>query len=1208
MHLQSLELFGFKSFGDKTVFNFHEGVTAIVGPNGCGKSNVLDAVRWALGEQSAKSLRGNEMADVIFNGADTRKPVGFAEVSLTFTDCAEELGIEWHDVRVTRRVYRDGNSEYLLNKTPCRLRDIQGLFADTGIARAAYSMMEQCKIDMVLSSRPEDRRAVFEEAAGITKYKTQKREALRKLEATEANLLRIGDVIKEVKRQIGSLQRQAGKARRYQALHADLRVLETPHASKQLASLERELAASRKEIESLVDSEKTARAKIDKSENALAEERSALDKIDTEIAESRTEVQRLDSDIATHRNLIEFNRQRAQELAELIERARRDVAEAENKRSQHAAQIEQTNSSIAEIEQQLKEKEAELTELSALAAEIHTKRSDRVTRSRELQLALSKSETRMSALEEELTGTKTRRELTHAQVEQLLKEIDALTEAREKLVAHIAVSLDAARRQPLDVETSVREKEQLLAQAEQNLATLHRTLAEKRSRLEVLRQLNEEGEGLAEGSQALLKGVDGPKEFRGAISGSLVAQLDVDPKFIQAIEAALGRNLHAIILKDAKVVSEIIGHLKKKKLGHAALFISNLTAAATPTAQKALPSEALAWATDKVRAPKPLEALVTRLLGDVVIFAELEQALECKKLEPALAMATLAGEYVSRDGIVFTGSSEVRAASLLERKAQIADLAKEEAALAKEHHSVSARRDDAKTALETASRLQRELGEAGRKIDTLQSEKTALERQIAAADERLAHVKRDLQSVRDQLANQKTELAAFEAVQKRTVLREEELTARTNELRLSVATEQQRHENLLAQREPMSARDAELAELITVRKADIAMYERKLATQAEESRESEKLIKTQTAQRDEAQANSAKIAGQRATRLATISDRESELRRVRDSLGELQDRRAQGQVRESQFQMKVDNLLEHISRSYQIDLRGFAGDQPGFEKVLRAQLKKRAIADDPESVETDTREGVASAKEELAPADLEQLIANLRTQLDNMGPVNLEAVHEYDELEERYKFLETQNTDLTNSQRELLDVIARINSTTRKLFADTFEQVRANFREMFGELFRGGRADLSLVDENDPLNCGIEITAKPPGKQLQSVSLLSGGERAMTAVALLFAIYMVRPSPFCILDEVDAPLDENNINSFIRVLDRFVQQSQFVIITHNKRTIAKADVLYGVTMEERGVSKLVGVKLSAPAQPVSEAASNGEAQAPTQRRLAMATR
>src|SRR5499427_7674517 len=616
MHLQSLELFGFKSFADKTVFNFHEGVTAIVGPNGCGKSNVLDAVKWALGEQSAKSLRGDEMADVIFNGADTRKPVGFAEVSLTFTDCAEEFGIQWHDVRVTRRVYRDGNSEYLLNKTPCRLRDIQSLFADTGIARTAYSMMEQGRIDMILSSRPEDRRAVFEEAAGITKYKTQKREALRKLEATEANLLRIGDVIKEVKRQIGSLQRQAGKARRYQALHADLRVLETHHASKQLASLERDLAASREEIERLTHSEKTTRVKIDNSENALAEERAELDKIDSEIADSRAEIQRLDGEIATHRNRIEFNRQRAQELAELIERARRDVVEAENKRAQQAAQIKQTNTFIGEIEQHLKEKEAELTELSVLTGEIHKKRSDRMTRLQELQLALSKSESRISALGEELTGTKSRRELTHAQIKQLLKEIDVLTKARDKIVGQIAVSLKAAHTQPIDVESSLREKEKLLAHAEQDLATLHRTLAEKRSRLDVLRQLNEEGEGLAEGSQALLKSENGSEEFRTAIAGSLVAQLDVDPKFIRAIEAALGRNLHAIILKDAKVVSEIIGHLKKRKLGNAALLIPKLTDATPEPSEKALPPDAIAWATAKVKSPKPLEALVTTLLGD----------------------------------------------------------------------------------------------------------------------------------------------------------------------------------------------------------------------------------------------------------------------------------------------------------------------------------------------------------------------------------------------------------------------------------------------------------------------------------------------------------------------------------------------------------------------------------------------------------------
>src|SRR5437764_3957231 len=399
MHLQSLELFGFKSFADKTLFNFHEGVTAIVGPNGCGKSNLLDAIKWVLGEQSAKSLRGGEMADVIFNGTDNRKPLSFADVSLTFTDCADELDVDCHDVRVTRRVYRDGNSEYLLNKTPCRLRDIQGLFADTGVARAAYSMMEQGKIDMVLSSRPEDRRAVFEEAAGITKYKNQKREALRKLEATEANLLRIGDVIKEVKRQIGSLQRQAGKARRYQALLADLRTLDTHHSRKQLESLETELARSHAEIARVSKSEREIRTKIDMSETELAERRNALDKIDTQIADGRSDLQHLQTEIAAHQNRIQVNRQRGGELTELIERFRKDIAVAGAKRAQQEKELQNANALIEKTNGVLQVKEAEFVKLTELISGLRVERRKHEAELEKLRLATSKNEASIGGLD-----------------------------------------------------------------------------------------------------------------------------------------------------------------------------------------------------------------------------------------------------------------------------------------------------------------------------------------------------------------------------------------------------------------------------------------------------------------------------------------------------------------------------------------------------------------------------------------------------------------------------------------------------------------------------------------------------------------------------------------------------------------------------------------------------------------------------------------
>jgi chromosome segregation protein len=1233
MHLQSLELFGFKSFADKTTFNFHEGITAIVGPNGCGKSNVLDAVRWALGEQSAKSLRGDEMADVIFNGAETRKPVGFAEVSLTFTDCAEELGIEWHDVRVTRRVYRDGNSEYFLNKTLCRLRDIQSLFADTGIARVAYSMMEQGKIDMILSSRPEDRRAVFEEAAGITKYKTQKREALRKLEATEANLLRIGDIIKEVKRQIGSLQRQAGKARRYQALHADLRVLDTQYSRKQLDSLEAELARCHAEIARLGESEHAIRAKIDTSENQMAEQRSALEEIDAKITDGRGALQRLQSQIGTHHNQIQFNRQRAEELTELIERSRRDVAAAEAKRAQQGKELEEANALVEKTSQLLQAKEGELEKLTNLISKLRSERNAYDSKLESLRSSGSKNEKRIAELEDELSGLAIRRDAT----EETRRGFDAaISEARathEKVQKVLATARAAAETGQKNVELlktkakaseeTLREQQRQLAEIEKSLTELERSLAEKESRLEILHQLNEEGEGLTQGSQSVLKGLDNPSRIQPALAGALVSNLDVDPEFIAAIEAALGRNLQAIVLKDAQLAPEIIATLKEKKIGQTALVLPGL-ANSPPETSAALPKGAIAWAREKVKAPDSLAPLVARLLHNVAIFRNLDAALSFKKRGKDCAVATLAGEFISAEGIVFGGSRDAAADSLLERKARMSVLSAEYAEVRGRRDALLRKRDDASSTLEKARSdseetrrqhesaereqstsdnrilfLERELQESEQKITQLRSEQTVLAQQIQTASERIAKLEEELGLERAAVEARQDEQLELQGARENAAKREGEVTEQLTELRLALATERQRYENLIAQREPMTAREVELGETIAARQAEIANFEKRLAAQAQESKSAEAAIEKQKAECAKLEATVAALTDQRLEHSRATNEMESDLRATRNSLNELHDLRSKQQVRESQLQMQSENLVEHISRRYQVNLREFAPDEAAFEKTLRIQLKREKV------------EGGALAtpgSPELVPPNLEKLIGNLRTQLDNMGPVNLDAVHEYDELDERYKFLEGQNNDLTNSRRELLDVIAQINSTTRKLFAETFAQVRINFREMFAELFGGGRADLSLLDESDPLNCGIEISAKPPGKQLQSVSLLSGGERAMTAVALLFAIYMVRSSPFCILDEVDAPLDEGNINRFIGVLERFVKQSQFVIMTHNKRTIAKADVLYGVTMEERGVSRLVGMKLTAPQQVSAGVASNGDQREPRQRRLALATR
>jgi chromosome segregation protein len=1249
MHLQSLELFGFKSFADKTVFNFHEGVTAIVGPNGCGKSNVLDAVRWVLGEQSAKSLRGGEMADVIFNGTDTRKPLGFAEVSLTLTNCSQDLGVDWHDVRVTRRVYRDGNSEYLLNKNLCRLKDIQRLFADTGVARSAYSMMEQGKIDLILSSRPEDRRAVFEEAAGITKYKTMKREALRKLEATEANLLRIDDIIKEVKRQIGSLQRQAGKARRYQALLGDLRVLDTHHSKKQLDRLEAELKNSRVESKRLNELERATQTKIDASEDRLTSERHELDEIDSKIADARSEVQRLQSEIAAHRSRIQFNQQRGEEFAELIARYRSDIDSAEAKRSEQETQIQEADRLVEKTKRLLESKEHELAQCMEKSTQLRAERAQQEEEARNLQGSISKLESQVSSFEGELHGCRARREATALRISDLEKAISAAHRRRDE----VGAQLDSVRtilhreeetaqsltKDEQSAEEQLLAKEKAVADAEKNLSALERDLAEKQSRLEILRQLNEEGEGLTKGSQAVLRGLDNPDRFRPALGGALVANLDVEPEYVAAIEAALGRSVHAVVLQKAALAPEIVAALSENKLGQAALALTGFAESPPPPPPPALPKGALAWAIEKASAPDQLQPLVRRLLHDVVLVRALDEALSLRNELPHLNVATLNGEFVSKDGIVFGGKANANADSLLERKTRIQVLEQETTALEEQRRLFEEQRATAKNQLQQAKDqreqkrqrhqaahislsnargqlqlVEREQQEAERKLHSLQNEKETLDRQVEAADARLAELEKQFADGEHAIAEQQEKLRTLAAAKENALRFEEEAAGHLNELRLAVATERQRHENLTQQRQPMAARAAELAELIAARRSDIEKFQERIALQKSESSAAETAITSQATAQAAAEDAANEIAQQRAARLASISAIEAELRNFRNSLDEIRDRRGKEEVRQTQLQLRIDSVAENVMRRYQVDLREFESDQGAFDKTLQVQLKKRQGGSSAPPLDVinggeaalDLPSRSESAIHQAGDGtNLEEIISELTRQLDNMGPVNLDAVHEYDELEERFAFIEKQNNDLTASRRELLDTISHINTTTRKLFAETFAQVRTNFREMFAEMFGGGRADLSLMDESDPLNCGIEITAKPPGKQLQSISLLSGGERAMTAVGLLFAIYMVRPSPFCILDEMDAPLDESNINRFIRVLERFVSQSQFIIITHNKRTIAKADILYGVTMEERGVSKLVGVKLADP-QAVQQNGSEPKTESkPTQRQFAL---
>jgi chromosome segregation protein len=1236
MYLQSLELFGFKSFAPRTKLEFHRGVTAVVGPNGCGKSNVLDAIRWVLGEQSAKALRGGEMSDVIFSGTDSRAGVGMAEVSMTFVECEEQLGLDWHEVTITRRVFRDGGSEYLLNKTPCRLKDIQQLFMDTGIGRTAYSIMEQGKIDMILSSRPEDRRAIFEEAAGITKYKSQKKEALRKLEATEANLLRVADIIKEVKRQIGSLQRQAGKARRYQSMIGDLKMLETHAAKRQFDALEAQRSVSATEIARLADQHTEHEQEIERQESEVAVQRAVLEEMENRLNQARQMVNDLKTRISNHETRIIFNEERSREFSQLVDRYRSEVAGAEEKFRIAETQLKDTDSELEQITAMLASELRVMEEKQSATADLTGRRQETERAISSIANDAARLESRVSGLRGQISSVSQQRDGAEARLGILSGELEQLSES----IAHFSARLEEARAQMenavadlesrtaqlSDAEGQLRESQTGLANADRQLRDAQRALAEKDSKLEVLRGLMAGGEGFSEGTQAVLRGLDNPDLFKPAVLGALAQYIEVPTEYVVAVEAALGAHLQTIVMKDTMIAEAMVKTLIAKKMGRASLALRELDQHFEHQSEPlTLPEGAIDWLINKIKAQDEVGRIVERLINHTVLVPDLETALRVFPQLRGSAVVTLSGELLTGHGILHGGATNEAANSVLERKNQIHALESEVREMRERLAEFTRFREECVAAMESAqgrldearedkqnaalnvstmrgqlAMIEREASDAGKKQQNLEGERASYAARHSEAVGRVVALENDISGALEQI--EALQARRSETVNDLEVLRsqEAELSGELNDLRVKVATERQRHSSLHHQRQPMEARIGELADLIASRRQDILGYEQRAEGMLAENEEISGNLERLRGQVSEGEAQVAEVIEERAGVAGAVEELANTLRVLRHRLSEAHDQRSRLEVKQSQLEMKLTALVEHIQKRYQIDLATFERDLHGLRVAIRDHAKRQrnggssdasapeespveASASEPAPNESAVEAQETEAVEEAFAIDwerLESMVREIEQRVDAMGPVNLDAIQEYDELEQRYAFLEKQNTDLTNSKEELLDVIQKINKTTKTLFAETFEKIRGNFQEMFIELFGGGKGNLVLTDESDPLESGIEIVAKPPGKQLQSISLLSGGEKTMTAVALLFSIYMVKPSPFCVLDEMDAPLDESNINRFIRILDRFVGQSQFIVISHHKRTIARADALYGVTMEEHGVSKLVGVKFS----------------------------
>jgi len=1181
MRLESVALHGFKSFAEKTVLKATPGITAIVGPNGCGKSNISESVRWALGEQSAKSLRGQRMEDLIFHGSASRKPVGFAEVELTFSNDGV-LSVPWTEVAVSRRLYRTGESEYFLNKNLSRLRDILDLFAGTGANPRAYSVMDQDKLNHVLTAKPHERRVFIEEAAGIARYKQQRNETQGKLDAARQNLVRVRDVMDEVRRQLASLERQAKKAQQYKTLQTEKRDLGLALVAADYAGLAGEgerLAAElvrvrdgeqglRTRLASLAAREARAREALQESEHRLSDLRQAVAKVQGElerllerreqmgvqIRELGDENVRLDEEVrATTERLSSIVSER-----EEVRRALRDAEQLAADRSRASAEFESAvERQRAALALERDHAEALRLEQTRLAAErIDLMRSAGELREREAQLGR-----RAERLAAELAQTRT-------EADRLVSERTALTVVRNRAAAEFS-SLEEERRR-LDAEEAGETRRSI--EAEARLADARVALAARRSSFEALSELERAREGYGAGVRAVFA-EDRRVALLGVV-GTVADLLEVPPAMERAIEAVLGERLQWVVVERFEHARTAVAYLRDRGLGSATFLpLEHLPVADGPGPD----DNGVRWVTRSVSANAP--HLVHHLLAQVAIVDHLDEAEALWRRNGVVATyVTPGGEVLGPTGRLHGGENRASAAtehSLLARKRQLRDLEGEVQRLSA---VVDAGQTEVTTLGASVVALREQSAGLGRSVQARLAERLAGEKDLERAAQEHERVQRHLETISAeswQVAREAEETGATLArlTQRIAVARDAEEAIEAAAARVREAIE------------GAQADETALGAELTACRVDLASATERVEALGRE------LPRLDEIGRDLAQRLAQ--AGQRRTQLAErrawLAD---ERERTDLAAREVAVERDRTDAAARQATEEHDGLAS--------ELRAVEHDSRGAESEL-GRLVASAHEIDIHSTECRVR------REELgqeawrvygvdAPAllarhdparDLDGVrnrVAELEERLAAIGPVNLVADDEYRELDERLTFLRAQHDDLTASIKDLEKALRGMTRTAQDRFVQAFDEINLHFGRLFERLFEGGRAELRLVEAEeggDPLDTGVELMAQPRGKRLQTVTLLSGGERALTGLALLFAIFYFRPSPFCVLDEVDAPLDDANIHRFLRVLRELTGQTQFLVITHNRKTMEAADVLYGVTMEEPGLSTLVSVNLNA---------------------------
>ncbi len=1177
MYLKRLELQGFKSFADKTVLEFMPGITSVIGPNGSGKSNISDAIRWVLGEQSMKSLRSGKSSDVIFAGTQNRKSLGFAEASLIFDNSDGKLPIEYTEVTVTRKIYRSGETGYYINKVPCRLKDVLELFMDTGIGKDGYSIIGQGKIDEILSNKSEDRRNVFEEAAGIVKFKTRKEESEKKLEHTKLNLLRINDILTEIEANIEPLKIQADKARKFLNLKEELKNIEVGLFYFNIEKYKSELKEIIENTEILQSNCNLEEGKIERIKLLKEELKDNLDEITTKIEntqnigfESEKQIEKLNSDINVAKAKIQNNNENIEsynkeisETNEKIKKSKQEIDEKIDKKNSLKENRKKFENELNEKQEKLDGILKNLSDEQLHIESLKRKLEDNIDEKYEIESDTNTQNANTSNIEK-------RRTQIDNEINSNISELDNTSFKKEESVKEFEKCKKDRNEIQEKIQNILKEKQSIEKEIKIYDLKINNLMQEnqiKDSRCKFLEETEREKEGYIKSVKSILNDKNLLDNMKGKVHGA-VANLITVPKNMQiAIEMSLGASLQNIVINSEEDAKKLIDYLRKNNFGRASFLpISSVKGKKIEKIKKI--DKAIGVASDLIKYDKLYENIILSLLGRTVIVENMDLGVElAKENNYSFKIVTLQGDIINPSGAISGGSVPKRTTSILGREKEIEELKEDIKSIKQKIESVQKEQQEKKEILDNMG------------LKELESESQTIDIKYNVEKQKLESINENAEKLRLHIAKLKQEKINLNA-------QKEEIQKFIEQNKIKLEKIKRENEELQKEISNYTEKNKEINKVVDDLNFDIT----NLKISVSSFDESENSInEIQTLIEKEIENNNLNIKNKK-DRIQNLTQEieklKTEINKNNEKIKEIKEKVSNSSIDIEKLKQEKTNISERIKKQEELQEEEFKIIEDLKAQIVRIDIKKNKTEEDLNSLVNNLWEEyelTPNAKGNYKKTEnvtlTQKRVNNLRQDIRDLGSVNVDSIEEYKNLKNRYDFMCEQRLDLENTMSKLRNMISDITETMKKQFKERFEIINRNFGEVFKELFGGGKAEIALEDESNILECGININVQPPGKKLQSMMLLSGGERAFTAIALLFAILKMSPAPFCVLDEIEAALDDVNVYRYAEFLKKFSKDTQFLVITHRKGTMESADTVYGITMEENGISKLLSMKL-----------------------------